>query len=112
MQVALCPKVLMSGLGCLHSQTLLVCFCHASEVCCTETSCCTLDRTHQLAEASLGRQKLVARQNSASQVGVGLTKVALVGVVAGQALHGTQIGLERLMSLLLQSLLQSQQSPS
>lgn len=42
----------------------------------------------------------------------GLTKVALVGVVAGQALHGTQIGLERLMGLLLQSLLHTQQSLS
>lgn len=42
--------------------------------------------------------------------GGALTKVALIGIVAGQALHGTQVGLECLMSLLLQSLLQSHQS--
>lgn len=39
-----------------------------------------------------------------------LTKVTLVGVVTGQALHGTQVGLECLVSLLLQSLLQPHQS--
>ena len=40
------------------------------------------------------------------------TKVALIGVMAGQALHGTQVGLECLVSLLLQSLLQAHQSLS
>ncbi len=42
-------------------------------------------------------------------VGWQLTKVALVGVVGGQALHGAQALLEGLMSLLLQSLLQPHQ---
>ena len=40
------------------------------------------------------------------------TKVALIGVMAGQALHGTQVGLECLVSLLLQRLLQPHQSHS
>ena len=42
-------------------------------------------------------------------VGWQLTKVALVGVVGGQALHGAQALLGGLMSLLLQSLLQPHQ---
>jgi len=43
-------------------------------------------------------------------VGWQLTKVALVGVVGGQALHGAQTLLKCLMSLLLKSLLQAHQN--
>ena len=53
-----------------------------------------------ICEVEMQRKALVGQQ---------LTKVALVGVVGGQALHGAQALLKSLMSLLLQSLLQTHQ---